>query len=124
MKKLRAALWFLVFPTLAYVLILGLMATMFALYGKYAYHPEPQWNDYEGGVHLVFRIAANEDGSIDVENAAATREIPSERLDQFGIRNKILRVESDGLIIIQTPYYEDPDRRTHQKCRCIHRFPV
>lgn len=61
----------------------------------------PDLEDFLGGEHLVLKIESKEDPNIDRENVAETMKIIEERLDKFGIRERIVAPQNDRYIIIQ-----------------------
>lgn len=72
--------------------------------------PSPQWKRYEGGIHLVLHVESTGNPTVDTENTARIAAIIGERVEQFGIKHRIIKVQGEGHIVIQLPPCKDPDR--------------
>ncbi len=71
---------------------------------------KPQWERYQGGLHIVLEVESKGDLAADASNTSGVAEIIGRRLDQFGVKDRIIKVYSDRKIAIQLPHRGSPDR--------------
>ncbi len=72
----------------------------------------PEWEDFQGGLHLVVEVAPSGDAAIDRENTSRIMDKIAKRLDDFGIKRKIIAHERERFIIVQLPPVKDHRRVT------------
>jgi preprotein translocase subunit SecD len=72
--------------------------------------PKPTWENYQGGIHVVLQVESKGDPAVDVNNTAQIAEIIAERIKQFRIKNRIIKVQGERHIVIQLPPCKNPDR--------------
>ena len=72
--------------------------------------PGPQWEDYEGGIHLVLQVETQGDPTVDFENTTSIAEIVGRRVEQFGITQSIISIQGDRRIVVQLPPCKNQDR--------------
>ena len=71
---------------------------------------KPEWKQYRGGIHIVLEVESKGDSAVDASNTSRTAEIVGRRLDQFGVKDRIVKIYPDRKIAIQLPHSERTDR--------------
>ncbi len=71
---------------------------------------KPEWKQYQGGIHIVLDVESKGDLTVDASNTSRIAEIIGRRLDQFGVKDRIVKVYSDRKIAIQLPHSESTGR--------------
>ncbi|MFX1537220.1 MAG: preprotein translocase subunit SecD [Promethearchaeota archaeon] len=71
---------------------------------------KPKWKDFQGGIHVVLEVESKGDSSVDEQNTLRVRDILSERMSEFGVREKVIKTNGERRIFIQLPKFEQSQR--------------
>jgi preprotein translocase subunit SecD len=71
---------------------------------------KPTWKQFQGGIEVVLEAESKGDASIDDENIKKIAEIIAARLEKFGFKKRIIRINDNRQIVIQLPPCKNPDR--------------
>jgi len=93
-------------------LLLRVVTSLFAVFIFFSIgcQPNPKWEHYKGGIHLVLQVESKGNPSVDTENTTRIAENIEERIEQFGIKRRIIKVQGERQIVIQLPPCKNPDR--------------
>lgn len=69
---------------------------------------KPQWEDFQGGIHLVLEVESKGSTSVDKENTIEISNILEERIKQLGIKHRIVKIIGERQLIIQLPKVKNP----------------
>jgi len=69
----------------------------------YSCNSKPKWEDYRGGTHIILGVESKGDTKMDSKNVKIIADILKFRLNDLGIKTKIVKIRENNQIIIQTP---------------------
>ena len=64
---------------------------------------KPEWEDFQGGTHLVLEVESSGDLITDTRNVSETKNILDRRMKQLGIKRRIIREQGERQIVLQLP---------------------
>lgn len=69
---------------------------------------KPEWEDFQGGMHLVIEVESKGNTSVDKNNTIKISNILEERIRQLGMRHRIVKISGERQLIVQLPKVKNP----------------
>jgi preprotein translocase subunit SecD len=71
---------------------------------------KPKWERFKDGVQILLEVETKENQSVDRANTLKAVEILGKRMDDFGVKERIIQMQGERRIAVQLPGAVDPQR--------------